>query len=58
MKNDLKEPFVSYEKGNAPAQFLVSDYDSREVELIDRSESYKSFGDLEDYYEIFGEMEA
>ncbi len=58
MKNDLKEPFVAYEKGNAPAQFLVNDYDSPEVELLDTDETYKSFGDLEDYYEIFGEMDA
>jgi hypothetical protein len=58
MKTDLKEPFVAYEKGSAPAQFLINDYDSPEVELLDQSESYKSFGDLEDYYEIFGEMDA
>jgi hypothetical protein len=58
MKTDLKEPFVAYEKGNAPSQFLISDLESPEVETIDRDESYKSFGDLEDYYEIFGEMDA
>lgn len=58
MKNDLKEPFVAYEKGKAPAQFLVNDYDSPEVEILDSDETYKSFGDLEDYYEIFGEMDA
>lgn len=58
MKTDLKEPFVAYEKGSAPAQFLINDYDSPEVELLERNESYKSFGDLEDYYEVFGEMDA
>jgi hypothetical protein len=58
MKTDLKEPFVAYEKGNAPAQFLINDYDSPEVELLDRNEPNQSFGDLEDYYEIFGEMDA
>jgi hypothetical protein len=58
MKNDLKEPFVAYEKGFAPSQFLVNDYDSPEVALLDSNDSYKSFGDLEDYYEIFGEMDA
>lgn len=58
MKNDLKEPFVAYERGNAPVQFLVSDYDSPEVDLLDQNESYRSFGDLEDYYEIYGEMDA
>ena len=58
MKTDLKEPFVAYEKGNAPGQFLINDLENPEVETIDRDESYKSFGDLEDYYEIFGEMDA
>jgi len=57
MKTDLKEPFVAYEKGFAPTQFLINDYDSPEVELIEPKDSYKSFGDLEDYYEIFGEMD-
>jgi hypothetical protein len=58
MKTDLKEPFVSYEKGMPPSQFLISDYDSPEVDLLVSNESYKSFGDLEDYYEIFGEMDV
>ena len=58
MKNDLKEPFVAYEKGVAPSQFLINEYMDADVEVIDADESYKSFGDLEDYYEIFGEMDA
>jgi len=58
MKTDLKEPFVAYEKGNAPSQFLINDLESPGVELMEKDESYKSFGDLEDYYEIFGEMDA
>lgn len=57
MKTDLKEPFVAYERGDAPAQFLMNDYDSPEVCLLELKDSYKSFGDLEDYYEIFGEMD-
>jgi hypothetical protein len=58
MKTDLKEPFVAYEKGIAPVQFLINDYESPEVELLEANDSYKSFGELEDYYEIFGEMDA
>ncbi|HZL10958.1 MAG TPA: hypothetical protein VFC65_13255 [Prolixibacteraceae bacterium] len=58
MKTDLREPFVAYEKGHAPVQFLNSDLDNTEVDLIESKDSYKSFGDLEDYYEIFGEMDA
>ena len=58
MKTDLQEPFVAYEKGDAPAQFLLNDYNSAEVDIIDSDQAYRSFGDLEDYYEIFGEMDA
>jgi hypothetical protein len=58
MKTDLKEPFVAYEKGLAPVQFLINDYDSPEVDLLDTTDSYKSFGDLEDYYEVYGEMDV
>lgn len=57
MKKDLNEPFVSYEKGKAPAQFLINDYNSPEVDLLDSEDSYKSFGELEDYYEIYGETD-
>lgn len=58
MKTDLKEPFVAYEKGFAPVQFLINDFDSPEVDVIESKVSYKSFGDLEDYYEVFGETDA
>jgi hypothetical protein len=58
MKTDLKEPFVAYEKGDAPAQFLVNDYDIADVDVMVSDDSYKSFGELEDYCEIYGEMDA
>jgi len=58
MKTDLKEPFVAYEKGNAPSQFLINDLENPLIEHVESDDSYKSFGDLEDYYEIFGEMDA
>jgi len=58
MKKDLKEPFVAYEKGDAPSQFLINDYDITDVDVIDSDDSYKSFGELEDYCEIYGEMDA
>ena len=57
MKTDLKDPFVAYENGKAPSQFLLNDYNT-DVDVLTTDESYKSFGDLEDYYEIFGEMDA
>lgn len=58
MKKDLKEPFVAYERGKAPAQFQENSYDGSDVETLDLDDSGQSFGDLEDYYEIFGEMDA
>ena len=58
MKTDLKEPFVAYEKGIAPAQFLINDYDITDLDVMDSDELYKSFGELEDYCEIYGEMDA
>lgn len=58
MKTDLQEPFVAYEKGDAPAQFLLNDYNDLDVDVMASDDVYKSFGDLEDYYEIFGEMDA
>ncbi|MFY9154399.1 MAG: hypothetical protein WAO52_20440 [Prolixibacteraceae bacterium] len=58
MKTDLKEPFVAYEKGNAPAQLLVNKNENHDVDLLESDDTYKSFGELEDYYEIFGEMDA
>jgi hypothetical protein len=57
MKTDLMDPFVAYENGKAPSQFLLNDYNT-DVDVLTTDESYKSFGDLEDYYEIFGEMDA
>lgn len=58
MKTDLKEPFVAYENGNAPSQFLISDYINEEVDVMDLDDSGKSFGDLEDYYQIYGELDV
>lgn len=58
MKNDLKEPFISFEKGNAPAQILFSEIENSEVDLLEVDELQTSFAELEDYYEIFGEMET
>lgn len=57
MKTDLKEPFVAYEKGDAPNQFLINDFDGAEVDVMDSDDSFKSFGELEDYCEIYGESD-
>ena len=58
MRTDLKEPFVAFEKGSAPAQFLLNDYDTPDTLVLDADSSYTSFAELEDYFEIYGEMDA
>lgn len=58
MRTDLKEPFVAYEKGEAPSPFLINDYDSPDLLILEREDANMSFGELEDYCEIYGEMDA
>lgn len=58
MKNDLKEPFISFEKGKSPAQIIVSEIENSEVDLLELDDLQTSFAELEDYYEIYGEMES
>jgi hypothetical protein len=57
MQTDLKEPFIAYEKGNPPPQFLTSEYEDDGSDVVDPDQGYKSFGDWEDYNEIFGELD-
>ena len=57
MERNLKEPQIAYQQGKAPNQILTED-----VEMIDAPdtrffESYHDYGDLDDYTEIFGEMD-
>ena len=55
MKPDMKEPFVAYERGTI--SFVTSLTEDSELDLPDKIEVSDSFGDLEDYYEVFGEMD-
>jgi hypothetical protein len=59
MDKNLSEPMVILKKGETPLQVLGED-----IELIDKDSSefnddkiYSYFGELEDYTEIFGEMD-
>lgn len=59
MGKNLSEPMVMLKKGETPPQILGED-----VDLIDQDSSefaddkvYSYFGELEDYTEIFGEMD-
>jgi len=59
MKENLSEPFVTLKQGDTPAQVLNEEVDVIDVDSadIDEDKSYAYFGELEDYTEIFGEME-
>ncbi len=59
MEKNLSEPMVTLKKGETPLQVLGED-----IELIDQDfpelnddKVYSYFGELEDYTEIFGEMD-
>lgn len=56
MGRNLSEPSVTYQKGNAPSQLQEEKLLEQEIEAkID--EECLDYGDLDDYTEIFGEME-
>ncbi len=57
MEKNLKEPVVSLEQGNAPSQVLEEDFEAKELTIVQEDEILHDFGVLEDYTEIFGEME-
>lgn len=56
MGKQLSEPSVIFQNGNAPAQMLEEDLLSNEKILIPEVECL-DYGDLDDYTEIFGEIE-
>jgi len=56
MNKNLNEAFVSLNQGDAPAQVLEEDL-SMEATVLLEDEVLSDFGVLEDYTEIFGEME-
>lgn len=59
MEKNLSEPLVTLKKGETPMQVLGEDVDVIDQESLDLQEEkvYMLFGELEDYTEIFGEME-
>lgn len=57
MEKNLKEPFVTSKTGDTPVQVLGEEVIVQEnVELFEE-EVYMDFGELEDYTQIFGEMD-
>ncbi len=59
MEKNLSEPLVTLKQGDTPQQVLGDDVDVIDQESTDLQEEkvYSLFGELEDYTEIFGEMD-
>ena len=56
MEKNLIEPSITLMKGDAPAQILEEEIREQDFESSNMAERY-DYGDLDDYTEIFGEME-
>lgn len=57
MEKNLNEPLVTLKKGDAPVQVLGEEYVEQEQNILQEEEVYMDFGELDDYTEIFGEMD-
>jgi len=57
MERNLNEPFVTLKKGDAPVQVLGEELTEQEQGILQEEEVYMDFGELDDYTEIFGEMD-
>ena len=57
MEKNLNEPFVTLKQGDAPVQVIGDDVNPQEQPELQQEEVYMDFGELDDYTEIFGEMD-
>lgn len=57
MEKNLNEPLVTLKQGNAPVQVLGEDVSPHDQTELMQEEVYMDFGELDDYTEIFGEMD-
>lgn len=57
MEKNLNEPLVTLKQGDAPVQVLGEDVTSEEQHEFNHEEVIMDFGELDDYTEIFGEMD-
>jgi hypothetical protein len=57
MERNLMEPVVTLKKGDAPVQFFGEDQFEPESVKIQEEEILMDFGILDDYTELYGEME-
>lgn len=57
MENYLNEPLVTLKQGDTPVQVLGEEIVDMESTILVEEEIYMDFGELDDYTEIFGEMD-
>lgn len=57
MEKNLKEPFVTLKQGDTPVQVLGEEPEPKEAIRLQEEEVFMDFGVVEDYDELFGEME-
>jgi hypothetical protein len=57
MEKSLNEPLVTLKQGDPPVQVLGEEVIEQEPTVLVEDEAYMDFGELDDYTEIFGEMD-
>jgi len=57
MAQHLNEPLVTLQRGRTPVQVLEEDSYSQTTDVLQEEEVFMDFGELNDYNEIFGEMD-
>jgi hypothetical protein len=57
MEKHLNEPFVTLKNGDAPVQVLGEESIDQNLGILEEEEVYMDFGELDDYTEIYGEMD-
>ncbi len=57
MKKNLNESLVTLKQGDTPVQVIGEEVIEQEPAVLIEEEVYMDFGELDDYTEIFGEMD-
>lgn len=57
MEKNLNEPLVTLKQGDTPVQVLGEEVADQETAVLVEEEVFMDFGELDDYTEIFGEMD-
>jgi len=57
MERSINEPLVTLKQGDPPVQVLGEEIVDMESMVLVEEEIYMDFGDLDDYTEIYGEMD-